>query len=150
MESSQPKAKEFNKTEDPTVLFSTTIKKIPAGQSRADKYLSILLGKLHRKKKLTLGDSSENYSRTATQKLFKDGQIFINGSEAKANFVLSIGDNIQIKIAAAKNSKTVENNVPLPKITDDTVNIILETPQYYLVNKPAGLLVHEISNPSKN
>jgi 23S rRNA-/tRNA-specific pseudouridylate synthase len=124
----------------PGSLFTLVVKKIPVGQLRADKYLSILLGKLQRKNKLKLIDKP--LSRSATQKLFKDGRVVINGKAVKPNFGLSIGDKIEILVPEEEELKKLFST---PTNAED-LDVVFETEQYLIVNKPAGLLVHGAHN----
>ncbi len=77
-----------------------------------------------------------DYSRTWLQKLIKDGNIRVNGTQVfKPHFQLSAGDRI------------ILNVISPPEINlspDNTINweTIFECGDYLVINKPAGLVVH--------
>lgn len=80
-------------------------------------------------------------SRSQVQKLIKQSVVYINDIAAdKAGHMLNQGDVIAIRypeIAVKDSEDTAEQNAAALAI-----EIISETDQYLLINKPAGVLVH--------
>ena len=76
-------------------------------------------------------------SRTAFQKLIKEGGVSVNGKKAKAHLVVKSDDAVEIrtgeKTSAGKNARPV--NFARVRVVD-------ETPDFLVIEKPSGLLVH--------
>lgn len=88
---------------------------------------------------LFLTSELADFSRNQLQKLIKQGDITINGKKATPHQKLKLADVIEIKNTEIRitNPKTIIKEEKLPK-----VKIIEETPEYLIINKPAGLIVH--------
>lgn len=84
-----------------------------------------------------LAQQDADRSRTAFQKLIKKGGVSVNGKLAKPHLVLRTGD--EVEISEAKKALTGKNVRP-----DDIarVKIVDETPDFLVIEKPSGLLVH--------
>jgi 23S rRNA pseudouridine1911/1915/1917 synthase len=79
-------------------------------------------------------------SRNQIQKLIKAGLIKINGWPSSAHYFLKVGD----KISVEKNTAVKKSSVKKKIINDHPVKapeIINETPDFLIINKPAGLIV---------
>ncbi|MSR85445.1 RluA family pseudouridine synthase [Candidatus Uhrbacteria bacterium] len=83
-------------------------------------------------------------TRSALQKLIKDGSVQVNNQQASVHCFLKVGDKIKYRPlsitakAEAEDDKRTEINdqkAPSPKI-------IGETADWLVIDKPAGLLVH--------
>lgn len=85
-----------------------------------------------------LSEKLKPLSRSHIQKLIKGGEVLVNGKISAAHYALKEADIITIKgteLAAPKKEKAL--NFVAPKI-----DIIADTEEYLVVNKPAGLVVH--------
>lgn len=89
------------------------------GPTRLDKFLTQKL---------------EGYSRSALQQAIKRGEITLNGKTTTVHHFLKNGDIIEVSMATAA-PKHVETPTK-------TINVIQATPDYIIVNKPAGIIVH--------
>ncbi|MBU1130764.1 RluA family pseudouridine synthase [Patescibacteria group bacterium] len=77
-----------------------------------------------------------DFSRSQIQKLIKAGQIKVNDESTSVHRFLKTGDKITFE-EKSQEASTIE--VP-DKITQPA--IIAETEDYFVINKPAGLIVH--------
>jgi len=86
-----------------------------------------------------LSEQLKDFSRNQIQKLIKQGDIVINGKKCTPHQKLKVDDKIEINNTEIKitNPKTIIREEKLPR-----VKIIEETPEYLIINKPAGLIVH--------
>ncbi len=73
-------------------------------------------------------------SRTAIQKLIKDGKVLVNGKEKKPSYPVSDEDLIEIEIPEPIESELEAENIPL--------DIIYEDEDIIIVNKPKQMVVH--------
>jgi 23S rRNA pseudouridine1911/1915/1917 synthase len=69
-------------------------------------------------------------SRSQIQRVFKDRQIIVNKKSEKANYLLKIGDIVEILANSAK----AESNITIPVIYEDNYIVIID--------KPAGVSAH--------
>lgn len=69
-------------------------------------------------------------SRNIIQNLIKSGAVLVNGKQRKASWPLEEGDIVEI------NPPEVKNTIKLKDL------IIFEDKDFFVINKPAGLLVH--------
>jgi len=87
-------------------------------------------------------------TRSQIQKMIKKGMIFVNNvSPKKFGEKLFLGDVISLveKKSVTKKKISLKNKTQKVKI-----KIIKETPDYLVVNKPAGLLVHKTEAAEQN
>lgn len=101
--------------------------KITAKQTcqRIDKFLAIKLKK---------------FSRSQLQKLIKKGNITVNDKKISPHYQLKIGDSI--KILKMQTSHAPIKNVERVTVKRPEIEIIHDTPEYIIINKPAGLIMH--------
>lgn len=80
-------------------------------------------------------------TRSAGQKLFAGKVVLINDKPASAHLAVKVGDKLEILPLPEKAVKAV----PAEQIRnwDKKIEIIADTKDYLVINKPAGLLVHE-------
>ncbi|MDR0646434.1 MAG: RluA family pseudouridine synthase [Elusimicrobiota bacterium] len=95
----------------------------PSGAQRLDSFLT---------------DSIDGYTRGIIQNLIKNGGVFVNGKLRKPSWVLAEGDNIEVIWPQAKNTINLKGL------------IIFENKDFFVINKPAGLLVHPQSPAWEN
>jgi 23S rRNA pseudouridine955/2504/2580 synthase len=78
------------------------------------------------------------------RKLFRKNGVRVNGRRAKENDVVRAGDRIQLYVAfeAAKTMRSISPSAP-------TLETIFEDQTLLVINKPAGLAVHEGKTVSK-
>lgn len=84
---------------------------------------------------LFLVDQLPEFSRSRLQKLIKDGYITVDGEfPRKTGFPLEDGMEIEVRIPQQEESDLVPESIPL--------DIIFENEDIFIVNKPAGMVVH--------
>ncbi len=86
---------------------------------RLDKYLSNTFSEL---------------SRTHVVKLIDEGNVFVNGKEAKGSLKLKENDVIEIEIPEVKELEIDKEDIPL--------DIVYEDKDILIINKPQGMVVH--------
>lgn len=86
------------------------------------------------------------YSRSFLQKLIEQHHITVNGKKAKASTMLKPEDSITVRIPTAQPLYTPHPSPELlEKINKLAVTIIYEDPNFFIIEKPAGLTVHKTS-----
>ncbi len=97
-----------------------------------------------------------NTTRSQAQKLIAEGLVQINSKEPKkAGDRVKTGDKITVHLISdnaqlaqvQSEKKTVKKELETKKWT---INIVAETPEYVVIEKPAGLLVHPTMAEEKN
>src|SRR5689334_330283 len=81
-------------------------------------------------------------TRSNIQKLIQDGRVRVNGTEASVHRFLKNGDKVEWdgKEKTVKPKVSVKKEIgPLPLLTD---LIVEETPDWMVIDKPTGLMVH--------
>lgn len=73
-------------------------------------------------------------SRSQAQRLIDEGQVTVNGTNSRASYKITSGDQISINIPPPPSSALSPENIPLKIIYEDNDVIV--------VDKPAGLTVH--------
>lgn len=94
-----------------------------------------------------LTEKDEDKTRSQWQKMIKAGGVLVNGKNQTAHYFLKEGDRIEIrnkKLEIRENANTDTNQY------FENIKIIFETPEYVVINKPAGLLVHPTVREEKN
>lgn len=80
-----------------------------------------------------------NYSRSFLQKLFAQNKVLINSSKiAKPGYSLKIGDQISVSFPNVNTPNTPSKEIP----NDIGVEIIAKESDFFIIYKPAGLVVH--------
>ncbi len=82
-----------------------------------------------------LAQQDSDRSRTAFQKLIKEGGVSVNGKKAKSHYAVKDGDVVELEGASKKKASSKTAEVAGVKIVD-------ETDDYLVIEKPTGLLVH--------
>jgi 23S rRNA pseudouridine955/2504/2580 synthase len=100
------------------------MREIVLGSNEADKKIETLL-----RKQFPIG-----YVR----KVFRKDAVRINGRRARADDVIRAGDRIQLYIHFDPDNKTI-----VPKAREVKLEILFEDDTLLVVDKPAGLAVHE-------
>lgn len=77
---------------------------------------------------------SPELSRSAWQRLIRDGCVRVNGTSANAKFKLSSGDEVTAVLPPAEKSGMIAEEIPL--------NILFEDEDLLVIDKPAGMVVH--------
>ncbi len=80
-------------------------------------------------------------NRSQTQKLIKAGRVFVNGKLPKKNGD-QIGEGDEIVIAEEATKAEVKAKKVKKTNLFAEIKIIAETPDYLVINKPPGLIVH--------
>ena len=82
-----------------------------------------------------LASQMENVSRARVQLLLSEGQVLVDGSEAKPSLKLRGGETVEVIGEAAP--------PPLHAVPEDIpLDIVYEDDDLSVVNKPAGMMVH--------
>lgn len=108
---------------------------IPIDEDQADRV------RLHVRRKLP-GRRLDKYlhgrfprlSRTAIQRLIKQGAITVNGATTKASYEMAGGDVIELVIPPPEPREVIPENIPL--------NIVYEDEYILALNKPTGIICH--------
>jgi len=103
------------KTPSPSILSAETIDK----GKRLDAFLA---GRI------------EGWSRSRLQKLIENGDVLVNGKEAKASYKLREGDEIDVDLTEEPVARFEPEDIPL--------DIVFEDEFLAVINKPAGMVVH--------
>ncbi|MBL8877703.1 MAG: RluA family pseudouridine synthase, partial [Phycisphaerales bacterium] len=75
-----------------------------------------------------------NLSRTAVQRLIKEGSVKVNGQETKPSYEMAGGDCIVITLPAPTPRELIAENIPL--------DILYEDEYLIAINKRAGIICH--------
>ncbi|HMO79678.1 MAG TPA: RluA family pseudouridine synthase [Pyrinomonadaceae bacterium] len=81
-----------------------------------------------------LAEQIEGWSRSRLRRLIENGDVLVNGKEAKAAYKLREGDEIDIDLTEEPAARFEPENIPL--------DIVFEDEYLAVVNKPAGMVVH--------
>ncbi|MGE0206385.1 MAG: RluA family pseudouridine synthase [Candidatus Babeliales bacterium] len=96
-----------------------------------------------------ISDKLPEYSRSFVQKLISQHQVTVNGKQVKSSCSLKKGDLIALTIP---NQEPLYAQDFLPEerqlLADLKVNVMHEDKHFFILEKPAGLLVHRTS-PNK-
>lgn len=83
-----------------------------------------------------------DYSREIISKLIKDNKVTVNEKFVKPNYIVKIGDVINIEEYVEEKSSFSETNIP--------IDIVYEDDNIIVINKPSGLTVHPGSGNKNN
>ena len=81
-----------------------------------------------------LTNELDDYSRTQIQNLIKDNCVFVNDKNVKANYILTMGDEIIVNIPDPVDIDIKKEDIPL--------DIYYEDDDVIVINKPSGMVVH--------
>ncbi len=88
-----------------------------------------------------------NLSRTSLQKKIKEGVVLVNNSQKSSHYFLKENDVIKINKDLKKDSESQQIH-PSPLLKE--IEIISDQPDYIIIDKPAGVLVHrDKTNPEQ-
>ncbi len=73
-------------------------------------------------------------TRSAAERLIRDGMVCVNGKPAAKNLRLREGDTVEITLPAPEASEALPQDIPL--------DIVYEDDDLIVVNKPVGMVVH--------
>ena len=93
-----------------------------------------------------LAEKFPQQSRSELQKLIEAGGVTVNGRSVKAHAKLKLGDAVEFVPAAKRTAAPVKRSRPavVQSLTDQArLKIVAVEPDYLVINKPAGLLVHD-------
>jgi len=91
-----------------------------------------------------LNEKIEDITRSQLQKLIKNQGVLVNGRPVSVHHFLKEKDSVEL--VTPKQLKVQENKFIVDKKTDApeyNFELVSETKDYLVINKPAGLLVHE-------
>ena len=81
-----------------------------------------------------LAERVDGWSRSRLQRLIEDGEVLVNGQEAKPSHKLRSNDKIEAELTALPPASFIPEEIP--------IEIIYEDDDLIVVNKPAGMVVH--------
>ena len=81
-----------------------------------------------------LAEKIENWSRSRLQKAISNGEVSVNGNNAKSSYKISESDEIEIELTEIAADNFEPENIPL--------NIVFEDEFLAVINKSAGMVVH--------
>ena len=81
-----------------------------------------------------LAEKIDGWSRSRLQRLIENGDVLVNGKEAKASYKLREADELDVDLTEEPVAKFEPENIPL--------DIVLEDEYLAVINKPAGMIVH--------
>ncbi|HHX66419.1 MAG TPA: RluA family pseudouridine synthase, partial [Chloroflexi bacterium] len=84
---------------------------------------------------IQLAGQLTGYSRSAIQRLIKDGRVLVNGQTVKPSYLPEPGDTIRVILPPDdETSELLAQEIPLDVVYEDEHLLVIE--------KPAGLVVH--------
>ena len=89
-----------------------------------------------------LSGNLEDLSRSYIQKLLKEGNIEVDGKPVKANYKVSPGEEITVRLPEPENTEILPEDIPL--------DILYEDDDILVVNKPKGMVVHPSAGHSSH
>lgn len=85
---------------------------------------------------------ASGFTRSRIQHLIRDGLVFVNGKlPKKTGDRLKANDKVEV-LEAELSARTVAIQEKTKKIIIPRVEVVADTPDYLVINKPAGLIVH--------
>lgn len=107
-----------------------------------------------------LVEQTPDLSRSKVQKMIKDGLVAVNGKEATVHRFLKENDRVEVLTEPLKLSAKAAKKIQLPKkFTENPlsgtgmwkkIKVIDENPDYLIIEKPSGLLVHPTEKKETN
>lgn len=91
----------------------------------------------------------QNVSREYIQDLIRKQMVFKNGDLVKKpKELISLGDIVEVLRFQTDQSELKYQNLEINNALKEKVKVIYEHPDFIVVDKPAGLLVHKTNNPN--
>lgn len=81
-----------------------------------------------------ISDNMDKISRSFAQKLIENQKVTRNGKTVKASYKVCIGDNVEVDVPEAQDTKLKAQDIP--------VEVVYEDKDIIVVNKPKGMVVH--------
>ncbi len=81
-----------------------------------------------------ISDNMDKISRSFAQKLIENQKVTINGKTVKASYKVCIGDNVEVDVPEAQDTRLKAQDIP--------VEVVYEDKDIIVVNKPKGMVVH--------
>lgn len=85
-----------------------------------------------------LAEKYPDFSRRYFQDGLKDEKVLVNGTKKLSSYKLKEGDEIEINLSLKRSEKIVE--LPINKKVE--FEIVAKYPDFFIINKPVGLIVH--------
>lgn len=82
-------------------------------------------------------------SRSQIQKMIKNGAVLVNGEKTTVHHFLKEGDRISIQKLTTGPEKKVKEKESSQQTPTFNLDVIADTNEFLVINKQAGLLVHE-------
>ena len=87
-----------------------------------------------------LAEHIEGWSRSRLHRLIEDGDVLVNGHEAKPSYKLRTNDQIEVELTTLPPATFVPQDIP--------IDIVYEDDELIVANKPAGMVVHPAAGVS--
>lgn len=81
-----------------------------------------------------LAEHIDGWSRSRLQKLIEDGDVLVNGREAKPAYKIRPNDQVEVELTTLPPKSFVSEDIP--------IDVLYEDDDLIVVNKPAGMVVH--------
>ena len=81
-----------------------------------------------------ISSADTDITRTSAQRLIEDGNILVNGKNAKVSYKIQENDKISVEIPEPKQIELKAQDIP--------IEIVYEDSDIIVVNKPKGMVVH--------
>ena len=81
-----------------------------------------------------ISSANTDITRTSAQRLIEDGNILVNGKNAKVSYKIQENDKISVEIPEPKQIELKAQDIP--------IEIVYEDSDIIVVNKPKGMVVH--------
>jgi len=81
-----------------------------------------------------LASNVDGWSRSRLSRLIDDGDVLVNGREAKPSYKLREHDKVEVELTELPPTEFTPENIPL--------DIVYEDECLAVINKPAGMVVH--------
>src|SRR5713101_4071092 len=103
-------------------------------KSTATQSLTVTAGDAGRRLDLFIAERAPSLSRTRIQELIRQGNVRINGRNAKSSHRVAAGEAIEVEIRP--------RSEPLAEPEDLPVEVLFVDDHFVVVNKLAGMVVH--------
>lgn len=100
-------------------------------QTRIDKYLT---------------EKIPDISRAHIQKLIGEGYVLVNGEKCKANYKISVGDQIKVEIPKPEVPDIEPEDIPLDILYEDSEILVVNKPKRMVVHPAPGHYSHTLVN----
>jgi 23S rRNA pseudouridine1911/1915/1917 synthase len=94
--------------------------------------------------------SSLGLSRSKIQKIIKNGEAIVNKKTVTPHNILKSGDVVEINLSEKRSFAEKKHKGNTGVMSSPELDILNDAEDFLVVNKPAGLIVHESADEEKN